>query len=80
MLIFVHFPKTSGTSIRTALVRHYGSSLIEDYGDDPRIRSVLETLTLPATFPNNLQSLRRLDPFMVIFIRISTTAFLRPGG
>jgi hypothetical protein len=35
--IGVHIPKSGGTSVRTALQRTFGDTLLEDYSDDPEL-------------------------------------------
>jgi hypothetical protein len=42
MLISVHLPKTAGSSFLSAIERHYGGHLVQDYGDRPINRTTLQ--------------------------------------
>jgi hypothetical protein len=42
MLISVHLPKTAGSSFLTAIERHYGDHLVQDYGDMPVNHTTLQ--------------------------------------
>ncbi|MFT5709800.1 MAG: hypothetical protein ACI8QT_000487 [Halioglobus sp.] len=41
MLISVHLPKTAGSSFLSAIEKHYGEYLVQDYGDRPVNRASL---------------------------------------